>query len=1014
MAMKLVSASISAFWSQGLFLLHMHTKLSGIHRSGLWMVLGLAVSICVGLEAQPENHSDYDIRRIAVHDGMINQSVTALCQDGSGMMWVGTMDGLYTFDGVRLMRFESKKTGHDLLRMFIVYGLEADTTGLNRVLVATSQGVMVIDPIQRAVVPEVSLGLPTGFLKTCFQIEKSTGEGYWLLSKQGLYKLTNKSEKQYDNQLVVAFSGVPYSKLLADPGSTDAVWILPPDSMVYYLKNKTLQSFPIPKNKANSPPGQSLEHWMYTAKGEIVGWDHARNLYHFNRAQNRIEPTKGPRDLYSFLPMMKSVDDYMEQKTILKCVTKTLADQILLGTDLGLFMVRKKTHHYFKIVEALRGEEIRGMYADTAKRWWAGSYKGLHTGHLYQDEVKTRPKPSQIWDFLPLDSQLILLAQENPEGFAIWDVQMNKPVPDFGLRAQVRPNTSPLSGLSLCRDSQGTIWGGTYRYLLYANSQKPYQFRHWIDQKTNKALEMPFVRALIADDSSGIWAGHEKGLLRIIFNKQTNQYETIPLPSELQNVSVSDLYQDQKHRLWIATKGRGLACLDLRQPEKKLQWFDSSYGLCNDFVCRIEAGRNDGTLWISTHNGLSRFNIKNRTFQNFYEDSGFPGNEFNSAASTQFPDGTMMFGGVSGLIYFHPDSIPAIDYQHKTILSGTRYYDGDSGLMSDLMPTPSGGLSLPPYPEYFELFLGTTKFVTQNKLRYRYRLLGLSDLWTYIGGEGEVKFIRLAPGRYVFEAQSVALDGHLGAVVLLPIFVETPYYETWWFKILMVAGTMSIGFWAYRYRVRQLLYEQRMREQIADDLHDDIGNKLNLISIFAQNLLKIQPKNEPQSQELGKLIEISRNALRTLHTMLWSVDSKKDRLSSLFDRMQDFADGYLRPMNIKFKFELKQTTPDRNINLQVRHNIIMIYQELLTNMVKYTGPTHISIRVELERDTLCLNIINQHPQSSAPDFNTVSAQRGLSSIERRLNRIQGRCDWVEISDERQEIILIVPQIFKNT
>jgi signal transduction histidine kinase len=334
--------------------------------------------------------------------------------------------------------------------------------------------------------------------------------------------------------------------------------------------------------------------------------------------------------------------------------------------------------------------------------------------------------------------------------------------------------------------------------------------------------------------------------------------------------------------------------------------------------------------------------------------------------------------------------------------------------MSELLPTPPGGLSLPPYPEYFELFLGTTKFVTQNKLRYRYRLLGLSDLWTYIGGEGEVKFIRLAPGRYVFEAQSVALDGHLGAVVLLPIFVETPYYETWWFKILMVASTMSIGFWAYRYRVRQLLYEQRMREQIADDLHDDIGNKLNLISIFAQNLLKIQPKNEPQSQELGKLIEISRNALRTLHTMLWSVDSKKDRLSSLFDRMQDFADGYLRPMNIKFKFELKQPTPDRNINLQVRHNIIMIYQELLTNMVKYTGPTHISIRVELERDTLCLNIINQHPQSSAPDFNTVSAQRGLSSIERRLNRIQGRCDWVEISDERQEIILTVPQIFKNT
>ncbi len=977
-------------------------------------MLGISLSTCVGLNAQLANHIEYDIRRIAVHDGMVNQTVTALCQDGSGMLWVGTMDGLYTFDGVRLIRFESKNTGHDLLRMFVVYGLVADTTGTNCVLAASSQGILVIDPVHRTLVPDVSLGLSPGFLKTCFQIEKSTGEGYWLLSKQGLYKLTNKSEKQYDNQFVAKFSGIPFSKLLADPSSPDAVWILPPDSIVCYLKDKTLQYFPIPRTKANSVPRPSLEYWMYTPKGEIVGWDNARNLYHFNALKKRIERTNDPRNLYDLLPMMKRVDDYMEQKPNLKSKIEILAGQVLLGTDLGLFVVRKRPPHYFKIVEALRGEEIRGMYADTAKRWWAGSYKGLHTGHLHQDEVITRPKPSHIWSFMPFDSQLILLAQENPEGFALWDVQMNKVVPDLGLRTQVHTNSAPLSGLSLCRDSQGTIWGGTYRFLLYAISQKPYQFKHWEDHQTQKALELPFVRALIADNSSGIWAGHEKGLLRIVFNNQKKQYESIPLPPELEGISISDLYQDHKHRIWIATKGRGLACLDPKQPERKIQWFDSNDGLCNDFVCRIEGFQNDKVLWISTHNGLSRFDVKTSTFQNFYEDSGFPGNEFNSAASAQFPDGTIMFGGVSGLIYFHPDSIPTIDYKHKTILSGTRYYDGDSGLMSDLLPTPPEGLFLPPYPEYFELFLGTTKFVGQNKLRYRYRLLGLSDLWTYIGGEGEVKFIRLAPGSYVFEAQSVALDGQLGEVVLLPIFVETPFYETLWFKILMILSTMSIGFAAYRYRVRQLLYEQRMREQIADDLHDDIGNKLNLISIVAQNLLKVQPKNEPPSQELGKLIEISRNALRTLHTMLWSVDSKKDRLSSLFDRMQDFADGYLRPMNIKFKFELKQPTPDRNINLQVRHNIIMIYQELLTNMVKYAGPTHITIWVELERDTLCLNIINHHPQSSASDFNTVSAQRGLSSIERRLNRIQGRCDWVEISDERQEIILIVPKIFKNT
>lgn len=761
-------------------------------------------------------------------------------------------------------------------------------------------------------------------------------------------------------------------------------------------------------------PWQGLEYWRHTSKGDIVGWDHLRNLYQFNAAQQSIERASGYQELYALLPMLKSVDSYMEQKPVVKCVFNMLAGQVLLGTDLGLFIVRKKTSPYFHIVEPLRGEEIRGIHVDASNRWWAGSYKGLYTGHLYQDKLATILETSHTWDFLPIDSQVTILAKEGPEGFDLWDLRKNQKVPDMGLKSQVRPNNEPLSGLSLCRDSQGTIWAGTYNYLLYAKPRKPYQFRHWIDNHTQKALELPFVRALIADDVSGIWAGHEKGVLRISYNPQTKQYETIPTSTELQGISISHFYQDHKHRLWIATKGRGLACIDLNSPEIKLTWYNSSNGLCNDFVCRIEGIQNDEVLWLSTHNGLSRFEVNSGTFHNFYEDSGFPGNEFNSAASARSPNGILLFGGVSGLIFFHPDSIPVVDYQHKTLLSGTRFYDSPSGQMSEWLPPPYDGLSLPPYPEYFELFLGSTEFIAQKNLRYRYRVHGLSDLWTYVGVDGVIKFIRLAPGNYVFEAQSVALDGHLGEVVRFPIVVSTPYYETWWFKFLMVAGTMGIGFLAYRYRVRQLLNEQRMREQIADDLHDDIGNKLNLISIVAQKLLKFQPQNGPQSEELGKMIEISRNALRSLHTMLWSVDSKKDRLSSLFDRMQDFADGYLRPNNIKFRFDLKQPTPDRNINLQVRHQIIMIYQEVLTNMVKYTRPTFMDIRVELERDTLSLNIINHHTLPGTADFQTVSAQRGLSSIERRLNRIRGRCEWIEISDQKQEITLFVPHIFKNT
>jgi signal transduction histidine kinase len=91
----------------------------------------------------------------------------------------------------------------------------------------------------------------------------------------------------------------------------------------------------------------------------------------------------------------------------------------------------------------------------------------------------------------------------------------------------------------------------------------------------------------------------------------------------------------------------------------------------------------------------------------------------------------------------------------------------------------------------------------------------------------------------------------------------------------------------------------------------------------------------------------------------------------------------------------------------------MIYQELLTNMVKYTHPALISIAIKLEQGTMYLHLINQHNPSTDPAFSAVSANRGLASIERRLSRIGGKFTWTETSETRQEIILVVPRIFKH-
>ncbi len=259
------------------------------------------------------------------------------------------------------------------------------------------------------------------------------------------------------------------------------------------------------------------------------------------------------------------------------------------------------------------------------------------------------------------------------------------------------------------------------------------------------------------------------------------------------------------------------------------------------------------------------------------------------------------------------------------------------------------------------------------------------------------------------------IKGHFGPSVKVSVHVATPFYEAWWFSALLLAAIIGIAYLAYLYRLRQLLKEQTIRRQIADDLHDDIGNKLNILSILAQKIAGNIRTGEATMQEnnLQKLTEVSRDTLRSLHTMIWSVDPGKDRLQNLFSKMQDFSDDYMQPLNIQHGFLLPDPIPDRELNLKVRHHVMLIYQELLTNMIKHTNTRRIDTEISLpEGIHLEFTLKNEYNGSGGKPAPTISANRGHASIERRLQFINGSVRHVTESETGQSIVLFIPNIFK--
>lgn len=107
--------------------------------------------------------------------------------------------------------------------------------------------------------------------------------------------------------------------------------------------------------------------------------------------------------------------------------------------------------------------------------------------------------------------------------------------------------------------------------------------------------------------------------------------------------------QADRHHLWVGTEGGGLLYFNTVTGQSKK--YTEKEGLPSNTL--LNALHDDfGNLWISTYHGLSKFDTKMRSFQNFYKSDGLQSNQFNYNAALKLSDGHLVFGGIRGSICF--------------------------------------------------------------------------------------------------------------------------------------------------------------------------------------------------------------------------------------------------------------------------------------------------------------------------------------------------------------------------
>src|SRR5262249_48302081 len=148
-------------------------------------------------------------------------------------------------------------------------------------------------------------------------------------------------------------------------------------------------------------------------------------------------------------------------------------------------------------------------------------------------------------------------------------------------------------------------------------------------------------------------------------------------------------------------------------------------------------------------------------------------------------------------------------------------------------------------------------FAVPEKVRFRYRLEGRDQAWIDAGTRRQAFYSDLPPGQYRFQVTAANNDGAWNEQGAMLTFAIAPaYYQTTWFRALILVGVLSTLWALYRIRLRRLAHEfdGRLQERVAErtriarELHDTLLQSVQGLMLRLQGVDDLLPAGRAKHQ----------------------------------------------------------------------------------------------------------------------------------------------------------------------
>lgn len=980
--------------------------------------------------------ANYIFQRLGVKDGLFEETVHAVQQDARGFLWLNFRTLIQRYDGYRLLNFFP---GAELPEGN-VRALEIDNK--NRLWLLSGDATLgYLDPDNFKYHP-VKVNIPEGFSHTVTGMYVSRNKEIMLIwDKQGFITYNEKTG-------IADAANNPFSlprgwKLVYIwQDASYNYWAGTSDGLVKYNSSTKTISY-TGHNQDNDPAIKAFgqiknitAYYIDRLKNYwAISWEGGLKIYSLNKNSGRqIEWSQKINSLQHkyYVPFgfnETSGNELWLTGSNLFCKINTEKETVQL--------IPQESAAEYSIIYDM----IFSVYEDKEKNIWLGTNKGLFRfnppGQLFKIVSNKKLSNStkvatEVTDFLETGDHNFLVStwgngvfsynsqfepalsknlpsQNFMDGAMVWSMLQRKngdiwfAMQDGALAILKSGTKKPIQLLppivegktirELSEDQNGNIWLGTQggAVIKWEASEETF----------TKLLQTDaFISCIYIDNLNHAWIGTNKDglyLLNSATGKILQHYTSAGASNKKLLINgVSDILQYNDSIMYIG--GNGLSILNTKT--NTFEYFTVAKGLPSAYITNILKDKN-GYIWLTSGSGILSYHPSKRRLSHYGAKDGVPNFSFNPRAAGILQNGNIVFGTNKDFLVFNPNELTSKTYSAPKVHIAGIEIMGELKSVDSLVKMPI--IELNAGQNALKVMVSNLQF--KDYFQVQYMLEGIDQSWKPAEKTNTISYSYLPPGKYLLKICCFKEDGTPGEITFLAFHIAAPFYRQWWFYAILALAAGALFFWIDIERLKRRESEDKMRSNIAANLHQEVNTTLQNINILSEIATIKADKDVAKSKEFIEQINgMSKNMITVMDDILWSIDPANDSIEKTLLRMQEFIESLTNTYGIKISMLVDEKIKKLNLNMQIRHESFLLFRESIRKLVD-AGVKDCMVHITSEKSAILFTI---QWDNNALEQTKINQQLQKSGIEKRTGSVQGATIQLEAFSSHSILTLKIP------